>query len=889
MELKDYQKETLATLARFFRDARVGGPKVAYESIVNEPAQKTRLGRYAEAYRALEALPLAPYVCLRLPTGGGKTLLAARAVSVARDSWIEKDHPMVLWLVPTNTVRLQTVDALKNTRHAYRQALDEAFEGRVRIFDIADFPMIRPQDLREQTCIVVGTIQTLRVSNTEGRKVYAHHEDLETHFSTVPPNAPDLERSEEGPNSGRIKFSFANLMHLHRPLMIVDEAHNAMTGLSREMQARVNPCAIVEFTATPHLNSNILHNVTAQELKREEMIKLPIVLTEHADWQSAVSGAVATRAALAEKALLDAVGYIRPIVLFQAQPRDEDVTVEVLKKHLIETENIPDDKIAVATGDQRELDAIDLFDPRTKIEYIITVEALKEGWDCSFAYVFCSVSKIRSATAVEQLLGRVLRMPYAKRRASPELNKAYAHIAEPIFTEAAKALVDRLVDMGFDDSEARENIENPQFELDADGLFTARERPAPVFRQTFNATPEAVEALHREAGEAVEVRATEDGNVEIAVTGYLAPEVEAAILRAAPDAARRQLFEAATRYRAEIHPTLSAAERGENFVAPVLTAWVQDEFVFAETDRFMEDFEWSLLDTPAALTESEFSIRQSQMEFEIDLDGKKLAYSFVNEQDRLALDTPVEGWDEINLSVWLDRQVRQIYVPPSELLRWLRDAITHLATTRGIAISALWRAKYPLAQKLEAKIKALRQEARNKAYQLCLFSSEARTNISFEEGSKFSKDMYFDVRKHRGGAFRFRNHFLGPDNVPAFSGREDDGGEEFICAQMLDSLNDKVEFWIRNVAQHVNSFRLPLASGFFYPDFIAKLKDGRIFVVEYKGEHLAGSGNDDTNEKRLVGALWEKASAGKGLFAMIEKDVGGRDPRGQLIDKIEAR
>ena len=62
-----------------------------------------------------------------------------------------------------------------------------------------------------------------------------------------------------------------------------------------------------------------------------------------------------------------------------------------------------------------------------------------------------------------------------------------------------------------------------------------------------------------------------------------------------------------------------------------------------------------------------FPFAKNQMEFEIDLDGKKLAYSFVNEQDRLALDTPVEGWDVVNLSVWLDRQVRQIYVPPSEL------------------------------------------------------------------------------------------------------------------------------------------------------------------------------------------------------------------------------
>jgi type III restriction enzyme len=251
MKLKNYQQDTLGTLSRFFRNARISGPKVAYEAIVREPDHKARLGRYAGDYRPLDEVPQAPCVCLRLPTGGGKTLLAAHSVAIARDTWIEKDYPLVLWLVPTNTIRLQTVEALKNARHAYRQALDEQFEGRVRVFDITDFTMIQPHDLREQTCIVVGTIQTLRVSSTEGRKVYAHHEDMEPHFSAVPSNAPGLERSEDGPNKGRIKFSFANLMHMHRPLMIVDEAHNAMTSLSREMQARVNPCAIVEFTATP--------------------------------------------------------------------------------------------------------------------------------------------------------------------------------------------------------------------------------------------------------------------------------------------------------------------------------------------------------------------------------------------------------------------------------------------------------------------------------------------------------------------------------------------------------------------------------------------------------------------------------------------------------------
>jgi type III restriction enzyme len=265
--------------------------------------------------------------------------------------------------------------------------------------------------------------------------------------------------------------------------MIVDEAHNAVTRLSREMQGRINPCAIIEFTATPRDRSNILHNVTAQELKAAELIKLPIILAEHDSWQTAVNGAIASRAALAEAAK-DEAEYIRPIVLFRTQNKNQEVTVEVLKKHLMEVEQIPEDYIAIATGDQRGLDSIDLFDPQCRIEYVITIEALKEGWDCSFAHVFCSVSRIQSATAVEQLLGRVLRMPYARRRKTEALNRAYAHISEPSFGAAANALVDKLVAMGFDEEEAKDAIVPAQADLDETGLFGPREREVPVFRHT---------------------------------------------------------------------------------------------------------------------------------------------------------------------------------------------------------------------------------------------------------------------------------------------------------------------------------------------------------------------------------------------------------------------
>ena len=334
--------------------------------------------------------------------------------------------------------------------------------------------------------------------------------------------------------------------------MIVDEAHNAVTGLTREMQARVNPCAIVEFTATPQRKSNILYSVTAQELKREEMIKLPIMLAEHDTWQNAVNGAIATCASLAETAKDDA-DYIRPIVLFQAQPRNQEVTVAALKEHLIDIEQIPESKIAIATGDQRELDGIDLFDRTCPIEYVITVEALKEGWDCSFAYIFCSVSRIQSATDVEQLLGRVLRMPYAKQRQEIALNKAYAFLSEPSFGEAARALADKLVDMGFEEDEALDHIEPVQRTLDFQrDLFGPQEKPEPVFRYTTPATPEILSELKDAEHEGLLVRETAEGQVEIAITGWINQDREQAILETLPEQEQKGFATAVAQHRAAV-------------------------------------------------------------------------------------------------------------------------------------------------------------------------------------------------------------------------------------------------------------------------------------------------------------------------------------------------
>lgn len=869
MKLKQYQKASLTTLRRYLEEARIIGPAEAYKSLTSEPELAKRLKGFASKYKPLKALPDVPYVCLRLPTGGGKTILASHSITVAQEAWIEKDYPMVLWLVPTNTIRMQTAEALKNPRHPYRQVLDEAFEGRVRVFDIGDFTQITPQDLRSSLCVVVGTIQTLRVTNIDGRKVYAHNENLESHFSAVPANTPGLQPIDDSQNSG-VRYSFANLMHMHQPLVIMDEAHKAGSDLSQEVYERINPSACIEFTATPKGFNNILHTVSAQELKDEEMIKMPVVLDEAETWQGAVNSAILKRAELQEYADRDRDGYIRPIVLFQAQKKNEEVTVEVLKQHLIENEYIDENKIAVATGSQRELDGIDLFDPDCPIEYVITIEALKEGWDCSFAYVFCSLANIRSSTDAEQLLGRVLRMPYATKRKEAALNKSYAKLVSKHFSEAAMTLKDKLVDMGFEESEAEDNIEAEQPGFD-DGLFGKPERRRPTMTVEIKATPEEQRELQKVAPGKIKVSSGEDGNAKIEFYGVPKPKEEQALIETAPKYMHEVLQTKLKEFKEQNPGELAPAHLGEEFIVPRLMANVQGELVFGDTDILMEYHDWSLADYPARLKPDEFDIVETTNAFEIDLDGNRLTVSVSDASSQLVFDIDVEDWTVNSLVRWLDSRIRDPWIGQAELLSWLSDIVEHLTQEREIPLSQLMRCKFILARKLKNKIQDFRQLERDRVYQTNLFGPAARVEVSFDDGYRFFDDMYYDVPKYRGGQFKYKKHFMGPDEVPSFDSK--DGGEEHKCALALDALPG-LKYWTRNVARHRNSFSLPTSTDKFYPDFVAVMDDGRLLVVEYKGKDRAADESRDSREKKLIGEQWAKASNGKAVFVMATMEKG---------------
>ncbi len=867
--LKTYQTQTLDVLRAYLEDARTVGARPAFD-------QMEKSVRDPRAYRPLDGLETAPYVCLRLPTGGGKTLLSAHTVQIAADAYLERDFPLALWLVPTNTIRKQTLETLQKPSHPNYEALSNAFEGRFRVLDISDFAQITPADLQTRACIVVGTMQTLRVSNTDGRKVYAHNENLEPHFTAVVANTPGMERVEDGENKGHIKFSFRNLLALHRPLVIVDEAHNNTSPLSFEVLQRVNAACVVEFTATPASDSNVLHNVSATELKAQEMIKLPIRLTEHTNWEDAVRDSILTRQRLHEIAAKD-TSYIRPIILFQAEEKGKEITKEILVAHLVDQEKIPREKIAVVTGDQRELDGINLFAPDCKVDFVVTVEALKEGWDCSFAYVFCSVATVHSKKDVEQILGRVLRMPYATRRKEPDfkdLNRAYAHVSRASWPNAIKQLHDRLVDMGFEENEADRFIEKiPSSGLLPGMLFV--EAPPTIIElnedlSTFATSPEERTAIR--------IEKTEQGS-RVILTGTIPEETInhlAAALRS--DDVRKAFEMEARRHRAIWQNRTSPAARDVPFRVPQLCFIFGGDLELAEKDAFLDAGGWGLLDYSAELSESDFRLTETGVQWEIDLSmAGKITERAIGNAEQYNLDLVDTGWTDHQLCSWLERKARQQDITQPVLLEYVRRALAYLVEKRALPLTALVRWKFVLAKVLSQKISQHRQRAANDRYQETLFGPQAAVETSFHFEFGFTPTGYAPHWTYLGHPYQFAKHYH------ATVGELKNRGEEYECAKALD-LTRPVKHWVRNLDRR--GFWLPLADRKFYPDFVAELVDGRILVVEHKGEIYAT--NDDSKEKCNIGALWEEKSNGKALFLMTVVEKGKRSLFEQIAGKIEA-
>ena len=284
-------------------------------------------------------------------------------------------------------------------------------------------------------------------------KVYQENGALLNHFENI--DEPDyLEKDEQG----TIINSLANAVRLSNPLIVIDEGHKTTTQLSIDFIKDLNPSFIIEYTATPRDRSNILVDVHASELKAEQMVKIPIVLESAAQWQNALVRGIEKRDELENETKKLKGEYIRPIALLQAQPKNKDghtITIDQIKAFLIERK-IPADQIAIKTSEKNELEGIDLFSKNCKIRYIVTVNALAEGWDCSFAYVLVSVANLGSKIAVEQIIGRIIRLPNAKKKANEALNNSYVFASAKNFSEAANQIISGLETNGYSRAVSRE-------------------------------------------------------------------------------------------------------------------------------------------------------------------------------------------------------------------------------------------------------------------------------------------------------------------------------------------------------------------------------------------------------------------------------------------------
>ena len=454
MELKTYQKDVLKKISSYMKCLNDStGIFSAWKKYWDE--QDISIGLDGvPAYK--DTITGVPHVCAKVPTGGGKTYLGCAALKRIFDEMPTSKCKVVVWLVPSEPILNQTIKNLSDTNHPYRQKLEHDFAGRVGIYTkemLLNGQNFSPDTVREMLTVCILSYGSLRINNLNKdiRKVYQENGNLIRFAEYFKDKSVLL---ADTPDTALIQ-----VLRSLSPVIIIDESHNAESELSIEMINNLNPSFIFDLTATPKNNSNIVSYVNARELKKENMVKLPIIVYNRTSRQSVIQDAIQLRGCI-EKQAIEAEkkggAYIRPIVLFQAQPNinAESETFDKIKKMLIAI-GIPENEIAIKTSEIDDLKKVDLLSKDCDIRYIITVNALKEGWDCPFAYILASLANKTSKVDVEQIVGRILRQPYAREHKAPLLNSSFVLTCSADFHSTLENIVRGLNNAGFSKKDFR--------------------------------------------------------------------------------------------------------------------------------------------------------------------------------------------------------------------------------------------------------------------------------------------------------------------------------------------------------------------------------------------------------------------------------------------------
>jgi len=449
LSLKRYQQEVIETLEKYLltiREFDRHRAKRAFMEITDRP------------YRPIEGLDEVPYICFKVPTGGGKTLIATHAVDCIYRLYLthKSKAGIVIWFTPSDAIRSQTLKKLKDRNHPYREVLDAAFANYVKVLDSEEALRVTRNDIDNYLCVFVETVQAFRRENPESLRNYRANGRLMTHFENV--NAKYLDILDKYDGSAKPVESLTNVIKLNEPLIVIDEGHNVKTDLSYGMLRELNPSFIMEYTATPLEGSNVLISIGADKLKAEHMVKIPIYVAPYLNsWKIALDAAIDKRNELEELSKVEQQEtgeYLRPIMLIQAQNKSkhyDTITIDAVQDFLLVDKSIPKHYLAIRDAEHHEIDDINLFDPNCEIRYIITVKALGEGWDCPFASVLTSVAHKRSTLDVAQILGRILRLPHATEKTHNELNVSYVFTSSSDTEKTLQSVVTTLQRYGYDE------------------------------------------------------------------------------------------------------------------------------------------------------------------------------------------------------------------------------------------------------------------------------------------------------------------------------------------------------------------------------------------------------------------------------------------------------
>ncbi|MCB1603747.1 MAG: DEAD/DEAH box helicase family protein [Xanthomonadales bacterium] len=808
-------------------------------------------------------IPNAAHVCIKVPTAGGKTFIAVNALYSIFQAYDSSKPKAVIWLVPWSNLLQQTVDALSNPEHPYRQKLNTLFNHRVEIYqkeDLLQGSNFNPTVVKDQLSIFVMSFASLRARNKDDRKVNEENGALQ---SFVESYVSKDHLHPEVPES-----ALTNVLRYLNPVLIVDESHNAESDLSVDMLKNLNPSFILDLTATPKNNSNIVSLVPAIELKKEHMVKLPVIVYNNHDKTEVINNALHLQRKLeilAKKQESEGGKYIRPIVLFQAQPKTakDNTTFEKLKEQLLKL-GIPENQIKIKTANIDELKGVDLMSKECEVRYIITINALKEGWDCPFAYILASLADKSSAVDVEQILGRVLRQPYVQRHKSFQLNLSYVLTASAKFNETLQSIVKGLQESGFSDRDYRqvdvmtEEEKNP---VDADPIETFlfpeqqnkknEEETIDPERVTFN--PNAVDEDIKPTTVIEEIEAiAEEQNRQ------LEEQIKQQEQQPVDDNMFQEMGDKVKRYKVRD----SYKELVKNIKLPKFYIKVTISDIFG-TDEELLNRESLLKDFKLSNEDIKIDFNKISSDlYKVDIEeSKKNEYSpsFTKIEDYQIK----EPFTDYILAQPQTSQIREITnkiiqvigsmspIPDQEIKTYIERILDGFNSEQLRDVLAH---KWSYKDKIKVKIRQLADSYAENRFMDLIKSKRIQVkedwNLSSEivpgaVGSSIGNSLY--EREGKMNTF-----------------------EERVIMELGTTSN--IEFWHRNL-ERGKGFCI---NGFInhYPDFILHTKSGKIILVESKGDDRD---NSDSAAKCRLGNEWEKLAGSNYSYFMVfeNKEVEG--------------